>query len=1102
VDLYVSQDPALTNLDATALAAAGRSVSRSGIQTLIYTNANPGAYFVAVKCESPVGAEYGFAAVFSDLPFDQTNDLGGMVLRGFPSPAAIPGGTSDAPGEADVFCLAPDPLTLHRVLVTNVLTHPGMSNLLGTLCHLPGTPDSARPAASVVLNNHSTNGSVTAQPFIYDDSGQNDITNAQTSDGPGSLQDFGGRSGSGQWRLTQLSTNSAGTNESLSLVLEPQQSLTNGITSTLEPGSCREDYVSLPFAATNLTLSITITSGAPPLSIQFCALDNASNCQTMVLSGPETNAVIVIDDTSHPPPHTGVYQLRLCNLSPDPLTVTALVSLGLNPNPPGPERLSFTGPLAIPDDAVSSSSIHLTNTERVVTAEVGVVIDHPHASDLQLRLRSPAGTTVLLTAGRGGDSTNGMGFSSISTVTNPASSTGGPEAQTNIVETGQTFGTLFIGFHMYTFPDDMKVYYQGQLLYDSGLVSGDGSATIPYGPGTATHLEIVMNQGGSTNSDTAWDYTVGFTKLTPYFLNFTEDTNLASFPIKFAPLPLATKTISNGLFYFPEESLRKVTGELAGGIWSLDIADTSVGATDPPPALITWQLSLRLQPTVPVPIVLNPGVPTTNTIGPGLVQWFSVEAPPWASVASNYLLSASANVAFLYNPTTPPTGTNLGDITLCSNCNSITTQFLRNGFPPLFPGTTYFLGILNTNATPVTFAIKTDFDVTHLDLNVPLTNSLPPSSLPQYFSYTVTSNETAVTFQLTGLNGEASLVVRKGFPPPTLGSYDYASFNPGSNAEEIIVFTNSTLPLSAGLWYVGVYNVDTQTVSGVVLVTDYTNPIPNIITLNNAEAYSATNFAGGTNADYYHFVVSGGSVRAQFEINNPSGDMTLVVHRLLPLPDLTTFDYESTNPSTSDELITVFDTSSPVALSPGDWFLTAVNVSSNPVSYSIKATDWPAYGTNVVMLDAMVDPTNGFSFEWPSLPGLHYFVQAKAQLPDVSWTLLSTLTATDYSTPYSLPLPSPWHYFRIGEGIVPVALPPAAPVISKIAFATNGVSLSWLAPADARFQVRWTPELAASAWNSFTNVIGPSSGVCSFLDDGSQSGGLDAVRFYRVVRLP
>ena len=70
--------------------------------------------------------------------------------------------------------------------------------------------------------------------------------------------------------------------------------------------------------------------------------------------------------------------------------------------------------------------------------------------------------------------------------------------------------------------------------------------------------------------------------------------------------------------------------------------------------------------------------------------------------------------------------------------------------------------------------------------------------MPRYFYYDITTNATAVSFRLFGLNGNVDLVARRAAPLPTQVSYDYGSFNPGNNNEDIVLLTNSTpVPLDA-----------------------------------------------------------------------------------------------------------------------------------------------------------------------------------------------------------------------------------------------------------------------------------------------------------------
>ena len=231
--------------------------------------------------------------------------------------------------------------------------------------------------------------------------------------------------------------------------------------------------------------------------------------------------------------------------------------------------------------------------------------------------------------------------------------------------------------------------------------------------------------------------------------------------------------------------------------------------------------------------------------------------------------------------------------------------------------------------------------MTELTNNVPIASAHGPGSLPRYFFFDVSTNALAVSFRMFNMDGNMDLVARRGTPLPTLTSFDYGSFNPGLNNEDIVVFTNSApVPLAAGRWYLGVFNNDVANVNYSIVAREFTNLPPSIITLNNGIAYANTNSGAGNTNDFYRYVVSGNAVGVRFEINNPSANMRLVARKGFPPPDAGLFDYSTNNPGLADEVIVVFTNTAPVNLTPGDWFITAINVSGGPATYSIKATEY------------------------------------------------------------------------------------------------------------------------------------------------------------------
>ena len=143
---------------------------------------------------------------------------------------------------------------------------------------------------------------------------------------------------------------------------------------------------------------------------------------------------------------------------------------------------------------------------------------------------------------------------------------------------------------------------------------------------------------------------------------------------------------------------------------------------------------------------------------------------------------------------------------------------------------------------------------------------------------------------------------------------------------------------------------------------------------------------------------------------------------------------------------------------------------------------------------------------WPGAagPGLHYFVQGKTDLTTTNWVAVSpTITATDTLTTYCIPLPSPYHFFRVHEGLSALATPIAGPpTISGISRSGSGVTIHWTASASNQFRIQWANSLPIAAWNTLSTVVTSANGNFSFTDDGSQTGGLGGQRFYRLQQVP
>jgi hypothetical protein len=100
-------------------------------------------------------------------------------------------------------------------------------------------------------------------------------------------------------------------------------------------------------------------------------------------------------------------------------------------------------------------------------------------------------------------------------VINIPARSGGSLEDDNIINVGATSGTLTIQYDMFSIPDRADVYYGikgagGIDIFQTGLISGSGTFSIPFGPigaFSSSFIEIVWNQGGNPGgAGSAWTY--------------------------------------------------------------------------------------------------------------------------------------------------------------------------------------------------------------------------------------------------------------------------------------------------------------------------------------------------------------------------------------------------------------------------------------------------------------------------------------------------------------------------------------------------------------------------------------------------------------------
>jgi len=542
IDLYVSRSPQLTNLVDGVVLTAFKSRNRGGTEVVIFTNAAVAlseVFYIGVKSEDQQSAEYGIAAFSTDVPFESTDPNGNRILRGVPPNALIPDGSASSPGFVPVFAFGISDTPIARVVVTNEITHQSVGDLLGNLSH---------EDQFAVLNNHNLFGG-SANGFyriVYDDSSAGQFFFSRHTDGPGTLNNFAGQSSSGVWLLTMSddSLNRTGLVNSFTVRVEPQRDLLGGgLTNSVLANQWNYYFVDVPPDASSLTVLLSSMDGPLELYLRRGALPTTTDYDKRALIDP-TGGSLSIGVGDVPPLNAGRYFIGVFN--PTANTVTYVIRVVIDRNLPAIAAQTYVStnpPPALVDDAISRSSMLVTNSRPVTDVEVAVRIDHVRASDLVLHLVNPQGERVLLAENRGGPSRNGYGLSLFTTNFLAATNSGGSTETRTTYNVGTNKGTLKIDYDFGGAEADiLRVYYDAIRIFDSGPTFGTGTFTVNFGPGISTNITIVVNEGSPPRpTPSVWRYSAYIlTDLRMVYTVFSEDTNVTLAPIKFGVAPFAT----------------------------------------------------------------------------------------------------------------------------------------------------------------------------------------------------------------------------------------------------------------------------------------------------------------------------------------------------------------------------------------------------------------------------------------------------------------------------------------------------------------------------------------------------------------------------------
>jgi len=187
----------------------------------------------------------------------------------------------------------------------------------------------------------------------------------------------------------------------------------------------------------------------------------------------------------------------------------------------------------------------------------------------------------------------------------------------------------------------------------------------------------------------------------------------------------------------------------------------------------------------------------------------------------------------------------------------------------------------------------------------------------------------------------------------------------------------------------------------------------------------------------------------------------------------------------------------PVPLAPGRWFVGVFNLDTTAVDAMIVYKE-SATQPESLHFSTWEIANDQVCLTWNSMSGRVYELLGKAELQNATWLKAApNITATGFSTTECVPLASGLKFFFVREA---KPSPIQSVRISSISYDATGVTLNWTGEASAVFQVDWSTD--GRAWSRFTDLLTSPDGNFWFHDDGSQTGGMDQTRLYRVLQVP
>ncbi len=1034
VDLFVSRDSRLLDLNENVINEASKSTMPGGSEVVIFENQPLGddvIYYIGVKSEDHQGGQYAFVGISQEDPFDEEDANGNRVLRGVPlNQGIIPDGSPNEPGAALTLALGNplNGLTVQAAVAELSLIHDDIGDLLGNVSH-NGT--------SVVLNNHTLfnpDGTFGDLDIVYDD--LEALVPSFPTDGPGSLINFIGDNGTGVWLMSMVDNALTHTGRvfGFNMILTPNRLLEGqGITGVVQPESFSYYVIEVPTDASALDVNLTEFDLPLDLYLRREELPTQGQFDKRALGTNDSSGLTLrLTRTDIPPLNPGQYFAGVYNpnLVPVEFRLTFDFERDLLIDA---EQPFFAEELATPitDDAITRSSIFVSDTRGVADVKVGLRIDHPRASDLTMHLVSPLGTRVLLSENRGGPDATGWGSGDAELATYGGFSDDVEEAElpikfapppfsTNaIVETfrysgfeEERAGSRFLPGETFLANADSNLW---EVVQGRAIIAGGGNSRAAEGlnylnMGSSRVATQLPTEPGkkvdlfySTRSSAGRGAPIGRIFLDGRLAQIVDGSFdwRRNTPVRFTPSrdeTLLELAIVRGRpamqiddieirdaaaikFFQPEEELERFVGQPAVGDWTLEIWDNRAGAAEPQPLLQNWQLLMSLAETNFPATALSNGECVTNLVVGDEIQYYIVDVPRIATIATNWL-SGTGDLVLLWNEDGVPMGESPPDVFPPIDFNGEdagegmvlslqglsvfdpgTNQLASFPTPQLRPGQRYYLGVKNADPTeenPYEICVQFDQDdvqITTLTNSIAFTNVIEFTDEIefQYYRYQAGSNVLSMDIEIFPEDGDVNAVEKFGLPLPNLRRFDNRAEEIGLDPELITITNRAPATIVPGDYYIGVYNVEPNQTDAryTILVTETTAPY-NVIRLPNGDPID---FVVGENfgneeafvENYFLISITNPAVsQARVDLSRLSAGARIVAQK----DALPTFDENAqlavANPDLPGSGRIVIRTNAIQTNLIGDWFFAVLNDDPEDLEFTITGS---TYSNNVPIID-------------------------------------------------------------------------------------------------------------------------------------------------------